>query len=72
MSDYECTKHVLTTILDSIGLDSVTEAAKLIGKNQNRPPLGEADGSFTDETWTICRDAIRALENFMSNTRKLK
>jgi len=42
--------------------EDVIEMKTLIGKNQNRPPQGRADGSFTDEQWTNCRDYVNMLE----------
>lgn len=34
----------------------------LVGKNQNRPPNGGADGSFTSPQWTAARDLLYAVD----------
>lgn len=50
----------------------IKEVCDLIGKNQNKPPAGEADGSLTDNQWTAARDAIDMLKNFQTNLEILK
>jgi hypothetical protein len=41
------------------------EIGFIIAKNQNSPPLGEADGSFTVEQWQQCRDLHRLLKDMV-------
>jgi hypothetical protein len=42
----------------------------IIRRNQNGPPHGHADGSFSPAQWTIARDLIYAIENFNTAWRK--
>lgn len=43
------------------------EIGFIIAKNQNSPPLGEADGSFTTEQWAICRDLLNFLNEMIKS-----
>jgi hypothetical protein len=37
------------------------EAEAVLAEAQNPPPLGSADGSIDEWTWTLARDAVRAI-----------
>ncbi len=37
------------------------EMGRVVAKNQNTPPLGKGDGSFTDKQWESARDILVAL-----------
>ncbi len=43
----------------------------ILGRNQNAPPLGEADGSFTEETWTHCRNVVEGQKRILEGLRGL-
>ena len=42
----------------------------VVGRAQNRPPLGEADGSIDEKTWYIFQDLVRAAETFVANLER--
>jgi len=44
----------------------------ILGKNQNRPPLGQADGSFTPEIWIHMRDTLQCLATAARHIEDLK
>ena len=50
---------------------SFERAKYLVAKNQNSPPLGEADGTFNNKQWTAARDAINAIDSFIWNFQTL-
>lgn len=44
----------------------------LVAKNQNQPPLGDADGSFTTDEWYAARDIARSVDDVVKDFRRLK
>lgn len=76
MNDYQKTKSFLERLHNLLETNKhcMIEADQLIGKNQNQPPIGEADGSFTPEQWVranasvqTLKDAQRRLRAFLTN-----
>jgi len=62
MSDYS-KAQVLIALLNPKGYDELKLLDDLLGKNQNPPPDGEADGSFSTEQWYALRTIITALKD---------
>lgn len=63
MSDLDTALILIAQLRDSAPNVALMERLNLIvAKNQNKPPLGDADGSFDDKTWTMLRDFIATLE----------
>lgn len=47
------------------------EVDTLVAKNQNSPPLGDADGSFTEKEWLGARDSFHAAHSFLHSYNRL-
>ena len=62
MSDYNKAR-ALVTRLSPKGYDGLETLDELLGKNQNPPPDGDADGSFSIEQWEALRIIITSLTN---------
>jgi len=61
--------QLLKPIKDALSEDMIQELERILWKNQNRPPLGKADGSFSETQWTEFRDLVRELSG-VSDTLK--
>jgi len=44
--------------------DDIVNLENVLDEAQNEPPLGEADGSFTEGRWTALRVLAKAARNF--------
>jgi hypothetical protein len=64
--------ELLDQIYCDVAVVDFKRAKDLVGKNQNSPPLGEADGSFTEDEWTAARDAVDALQRFEDTFRRVR
>jgi hypothetical protein len=62
MNDYQRVCDLVKPIIE-MSNKVFAEVNMLISKNQNRPPLGDADGSFTEETWTCLSNISRGIDN---------
>ena len=47
-------------LIDAMCADNIEEVELILGEAQNRPPLGEADGSISEPLWTAFRDWLQA------------
>lgn len=63
-------KKILEKISGAIEPGDLDELFHALGKAQNRPPLGEADGSVSAEDWAIANDAARHLNDGWHRTRR--
>ncbi len=43
--------------------DLMAKLRDILGEAQNSAPLGDADGSMTEDAWTALRDVVRSLDN---------
>ena len=70
MTDLETAREALKPVVTAISIiDSQFKILNaIVGKNQNRPPLGDADGSFSDENWTMLRDIVDAIITIKQNS----
>ena len=66
MTDIEKLRILLKPITENISAIKM-DIEKIIGKNQNEPPLGEADGSFNECQWIAARDISTALNTIIIN-----
>lgn len=51
--------------------NAMVQCRTILATAQNRPPLGTADGSFDQESWTTARDLLNACTTADDLTRKL-
>jgi hypothetical protein len=74
MTDRERIIELLDPIQVFLTVNSspLNEVNELVGKNQNSPPLGEADGSLEGERWIAARDAYHAIQTFKHSLERIK
>ena len=69
MNDRQKVGELLAAIDKAIDYECVEVAKSIVGKNQNPPPQGVADGSFSNSEWTAARDAVNAIDTFQSSLK---
>ena len=75
MTDLERVRFILTPLFTLVSeydeTNSICMLDDLRAKNQNRPPLGEADGSLNVAQWEALRDVVVYLQGLKSNLKLL-
>lgn len=69
LTDYEKILRNIDEVREAVQAEDfntvMSNIRYLVGRNQNRPPQGEADGSISEEDWTAARDMVRSFEEML-------
>ena len=69
MTDAKRAGEIIGPILRLVE-ENLDELADIVGRNQNDPPLGKADGSISVRGWYRLKDSVDSLREFAERMRR--